>query len=159
MKTIYVIMGVSGSGKTTIGQKISEFFGYNFFDGDDFHPQLNIDKMSNGFQLDDTDRKPWLKAINRHMLNQNQSAIYACSALKEDYRKLLSQDLGSIEFIYLKGNFNQIYNRIGKRENHFMPPHLLKSQFEVLEEPSNVIVVDISQSIDDIINELKRKLK
>jgi carbohydrate kinase (thermoresistant glucokinase family) len=159
MKKIYVIMGVSGSGKSTIGIKISEYFGYDFFDGDDFHPQSNIYKMSKGDQLNDNDREPWLEAINRHMQKQNVSAIYACSALKEDYRKLLSQNLDSIEFIYLKGDFNQIHKRIGKRKNHFMPPHLLKSQFETLEEPSNAIVVDISHSIEDIIQELEQNLR
>lgn len=159
MKKIYVIMGVSGSGKSTIGHKISEYFGFPFFDGDDFHPETNIKKMSSGLQLNDDDREPWLKAINQHMVRQNNTTIYACSALKKKYRIALSKNLEHIKFIYLKGDFDLIYARVGQRKDHFMPPELLQSQFNNLEEPSNAITVDISMPLDHILNDLKKELK
>jgi len=159
MKKIYVIMGVSGCGKSTIGERIADFFNYNFHDGDDFHPQANIDKMSTGNQLTDNDREPWLKAINNHMKEQKSTSLYACSSLKEKYRIILSENIESIDFIYLKGSFELIYNRISKRKNHFMTTELLQSQFDTLEEPKGAIEIDIRNSVEDIIENLKFKLK
>lgn len=140
-------MGVSGSGKSTIGKLLSNALHVPFFDGDDYHPESNIEKMTKGIPLDDNDRKGWLQAINLLALkNYKTGAIIACSALKKSYRTILKKKIEEqTEFIYLKGTFNEISKRLIKRKGHFMPMDLLKSQFETLEEPKNAIIVSIGQ--------------
>jgi len=149
-------MGVSGCGKSTIGRALSEALRVPFYDGDDFHPQANLDKMADGQPLDDGDRQPWLHAIQAFAKNElsNGSVIIACSALKETYRKVLRKDVASnAVFIHLRGSFDVIEARM-KARNHFMPATLLQSQFDALEVPQNAISVDINKSIDNIVKDI-----
>lgn len=154
-------MGVSGVGKSTIGQLLSNELGIPFFDGDDFHPQENITKMSNGIPLNDDDRQGWLETLNKLAKTelQTNSCIIVCSALKQKYRDILNQDInGKTKWIYLKGSFNQIKERLEMRSGHFMSAQLLKSQFETLEAPKNTIDIDISLTPSEIIKTLKNIL-
>ena len=140
-------MGVSGSGKTTIGSLLSTKTGYAFYDADSFHPSENINKMKAGQQLTDLDRLPWLNNIHTFVLDQikNHSIIIACSALKEAYRKILGGQLeNQCSWVFLKGDFKTIRNRMEKRTDHFMPVDLLKSQFDILEMPVGSIEVPVT---------------
>ncbi len=141
---VLIIMGVSGSGKTTVGRMLAELTGLPFSDADDFHSSHNIDKMKQSIPLTDADRKPWLDALARHIseLNRAGGGVLACSALKEEYRVTLSRDGSeSVLFVYLKGSKSAIRGRMSLRKGHFMQPGLLDSQFETLEEPSNALTV------------------
>ena len=156
-KTI-VLMGVSGSGKTTIGRALSQTLGYSFFDADDFHPQKNIDKMSSGLSLKDQDRLPWISRLNDLLCQkQDQGLTLACSALKESYRQRLSEGL-EINWFYLKGSYKMILQRLENRSHQFMPHELLKSQFDTLEEPDYAIAIDIDKPIEKIIEHIKNHL-
>ena len=140
-------MGVSGVGKSTIGNLLSKELNIPFFDGDDYHPQENLLKMSNGIALNDDDRLGWLQTLNKLAINElnKNSCVIVCSALKESYRTILNKNIKSqTKWIFLHGTFNQIKERINQREGHFMSSDLLKSQFETLEEPRNSINIDIS---------------
>ncbi len=154
---IYLIMGVSGSGKTTIGQALSQKLGYTFYDADDFHPPENIAKMSQGIPLNDSDRLPWLLAIktviNKHEQLQ-KDAIITCSALKKSYRDLLQENTRDIIWIYLKGSYESILKRLQEREEHFMKENMLMSQFKTLEEPENAVIIDINSSVEEIVQEI-----
>jgi len=154
-------MGVSGSGKTTVGEILAEELAIPFIDADDLHPPSNIDKMSEGTPLDDNDRAPWLKAVNTVAVRHSSTGcVIACSALKEDYRLTLSEDIDSqVVWVYLKGTFDQIFERMKNRKNHFMEAGMLQSQFETLEEPKNAIVVDISKSLEDVKSTIKSHLE
>ncbi|QLE02510.1 gluconokinase [Galbibacter sp. BG1] len=153
-----IIMGVSGSGKTTIGKLLSERTNIQFRDGDNFHPPENIQKMAAGEPLDDNDRLGWLKTINsycKQQVEEGKSCIIACSALKSSYRKILRKDIEkNIEFVYLMGDFQLIETRLSGRESHFMPISLLKSQFDTLQPPSHAIVVDIADTPKEIVDEI-----
>lgn len=150
-------MGVSGSGKTTIGKALSQELGYPFYDGDDFHPPENIAKMSQGIPLNNSDRIPWLLAI-KSVINEHQQlqtdAIITCSALKQSYRDLLAENSTDIIFIYLKGSYETILQRLQHRSNHFMKENMLLSQFQTLEEPKNALIIDVNLSIEGIIKEI-----
>ncbi len=152
---IIYVMGVSGSGKSTIGNLLAQRLGYAIFDGDDYHPDANITKMANGEALNDSDRKGWLRRLNEIAIeNQTKGAVIVCSALKEVYREQLVKNLTEIhQFLYLKGDIPAIYERISKRENHFMPKELLLSQFETLEEPDNAICISIINTPEQIVHE------
>ncbi len=146
-------MGVSGSGKTTIGKLLSERLAWPFFDADDFHPPENIEKMGRGLSLDDCDRQSWLRALRQLLetLQQSQtSAIVTCSALKASYRQFLQEGIIGLHWIYLKGSYQQIRDRLQQRQSHFMQASLLSSQFAILEEPEDAIAIDISQSPEAI---------
>jgi gluconokinase len=159
---IIILMGVSGSGKTTIGSLLAQDLGWPFYDGDDFHPQANINKMRQGIPLTDEDRDSWLTALRHHidtLLANRQSAVLACSALKQAYRDRLGGDRPAVRFIYLKGDYALIRQRLQKRQGHFMPADLLKSQFATLEVPEDVLAIDISRTPEVIVNSIKRALE
>jgi gluconokinase len=139
-------MGVTGSGKTTIGRLLGDDVGWKYFDADDFHPAANIEKMRHGAPLNDADRKPWLRRLREVIsdcLKTNETAIIACSALKESYRKLLLMD-ERVQLVYLRGSFELIKQRLSERSGHYMNPVLLESQFDTLEEPFDCLQIDVS---------------
>ncbi|MGF1589803.1 MAG: gluconokinase [Pleurocapsa sp.] len=157
----YIIMGVSGTGKSTIGKLLSNRTGWAFYDADDFHPQANIDKMNLGIPLTDSDRLPWLEKLQQLItdtLNSKHYAILACSALKTQYREILSHNHPEVVFIYLRGNYEFIQSRVKQRIGHFMNPNLLLSQFDTLEEPQDALVIDVSLApemiVEQILNEI-----
>ena len=154
-------MGVSGVGKSTIGNLLAATLNIPFFDGDDYHPESNILKMSKGEALNDIDRLGWLQTLNKLALKHttNNGCVIVCSALKEKYRDILSVNIQEyLKWIFLHGTFNQITERINNREGHFMSSNLLKSQFDILEEPKNAIKVDISLTPNNIIEMIKKEL-
>lgn len=160
--SIVYVMGVSGSGKTTIAHKLSAATGIPFFDGDDFHPPANKEKMKAGQPLNDTDRKDWLLALNELARSQSQQngAIIACSALKEKYRKILSEKIEApVYWVLLQGSFELIQQRMESRKDHFMPPALLQSQFDTLEAPADATVVDIKNDPEEIVADILRQIK
>ena len=142
-------MGVSGSGKTTVGGLLAARLGWPFFDADEFHPQANIAKMARGTPLTDKDRQPWLQAIRAKMdalEAQGRSAVLSSSALKQAYREVLLKDNDEVRLVYLKGSYDLLKDRLEAREQHFFKPELLASQFEALEEPQNALVVTVDKS-------------
>jgi len=154
---IYIIMGVSGSGKTTVGILLSERTGLPFFDGDDFHSVANKEKMQAGIALTDEDRLAWLNTLHNLALtqSQNQGAIIACSALKEKYRAILGQELiESIHWIVLKGGYQLIHERMMRRKDHYMPAGLLQSQFEAMEYPDYGQIIDINDSPETMVDKI-----
>ncbi|SOE23601.1 6-phosphogluconate dehydrogenase [Spirosomataceae bacterium TFI 002] len=161
---ILYVMGVSGSGKSTIGNLLSEKLNIAFYDGDNFHPEANVYKMSQSIPLTDEDRKGWLEALNfkaKELQNDGESGIFACSALKDSYRKVLSLGLKEVHFIHLDGSKELIKQRLQARKGHFMPPNLLDSQFETLEPINTGIRTSIEDSpaviIEKIVKELEKK--
>lgn len=154
-------MGVSGCGKSTIAKLISDEMSIPYFDGDDFHPEQNVAKMTNGQPLNDEDRQGWLETLNRLAKNQlkTNSCIIVCSALKETYRNTLSNTIeNQVKWIHLTGDFDLISERLNNRQGHFMTSQLLQSQFDTLETPRNAIQVDISSSPQDIVKHIKNDL-
>ena len=146
---ILVLMGVCGSGKTTVGEVLAQELAWPFFDADDFHPEANVAKMASGQPLTDADRWPWLDGIAdemRRVLARGGHAVLACSALKDAYRSRL-QRAGDVRIVYLKGDQLTIATRLAQRHHKYMPASLLPSQFAALEEPADALVVDIRQSI------------
>lgn len=148
----YVVMGVSGCGKSTVGQALAEQLGLTFHDGDDLHPTSNISKMAQGDPLTDADRHPWLLAVAQAL---KPGMVVACSALRKSYRDLLRDNASSpVMFVYLRGQRATLIRRMSHREGHFMPVHLLDSQIDTLEEPSsaeNCVVVDIEDTTQNIV--------
>lgn len=158
---VIIIIGVSGSGKTTIGRLLSGELGWQYYEGDNFHPPANIEKLKNGVPLDDADRKPWLESLRdliRNCLEQGDSAVVACSALKQRYRDFLLVDERVI-LIYLKGDYELIRERLSKRRGHFLNPNLLDSQFAALEEPKTAMQVDVSVSPAEIVKSIRSALR
>lgn len=157
---IYIIMGVSSSGKTVTGSRLAKKLGLPFYDGDDFHPFENVKKMESGEPLNDEDRLPWLQKLRRNMVQWEQTggAVLACSALKKSYRDILSPAGVPVQFIFLKGSKKLIGKRMAQRDNHFMPESLLDSQFEALEEPEDALAVDISRTPEAIVKDILQQL-
>lgn len=156
-------MGVSGCGKTVIGNLLSKKLKLPFYDGDDFHPEINISKMESGKPLNDEDRLPWLRQLADKMEQldkQGRGAILACSALKKSYRNILRRNPDTdIRFVYLKGDRELIAQRLSEREKHFMPAELLDSQFRALEEPEQAITATINGTPDEIAQEIINHLR
>ncbi len=161
MNNLIVVMGVSGCGKSTIGNSLSQRMEILFIDADDFHPKANIEKMNRGEALTDNDRLPWLQALNSELKRRLKSGgvVLACSALKEDYRKILSDNITTIQWVFLEGSFDLIKKRIEARSNHFMDSTLLQSQFDTLEPPNYGIKVSCEKSPKDITNEIIREMQ
>jgi gluconokinase len=158
---VLVIMGVAGSGKTTIGTLLSYRLGWQFADADDFHPPENVSKMKSGNALTDEDREPWLEALSnaiKNWLSHGKRAVLACSALKETYRERLTVDKQRVAFVYLRGDFTTIEERLSHRKRHFMKAGMLKSQLEALEEPRDALSVDITKSPPEVVDEIVEKL-
>ncbi|MBP7962935.1 MAG: gluconokinase [Caldilineaceae bacterium] len=161
MSQVYVIMGVSGCGKTAVGQALAAALDAPFYDGDDFHPPENVAKMASGVPLNDEDRHPWLISLHdllaKH-LARNESAVLACSALKTKYRDRLRQGNDGVKFVYLDGDFDTIWPRISARSGHYMKADLLQSQFEALEPPDadEALILSVAQPVDAILAQILR---
>jgi len=159
-KGLYVVMGVSGSGKTVIGSALARSLGVEFVEGDDFHPEENVKRMASGIALTDEDRAPWLRSIAarlRAAKDAGTGLVVSCSALKRSYRDLLRTEAGEVRFIFLKGTRALIAGRLATRSGHFMPSSLLDSQFAALEEPGpdeGVWECDVRESPADLVAEL-----
>ena len=157
---IVVVMGVAGAGKTTIGKLLAEQLGWEFVDADDFHSDVNIEKISQGAALDESDREPWLDAIRTAELqrtSQGRDVVLACSALRHAYREKL--EIGpEVRFVYLKGSRELISERLFSRRGHFANPLLLASQFDTLEEPHDAITVAAEKLPEDIVTEIRTRL-
>lgn len=152
-------MGVSGSGKSTIGLALAEKCGGVFLDADDFHPLANIEKMKRGEPLDDTDRAPWLDRLATLLAGSSDPpVILACSALKARYREILSAGRGDVQFVHLSGTPEVIRARLRARPGHFMPESLIDSQFAALETPEGAVSIDIDQPVDAIVSTIIREL-
>ena len=162
---VLVLMGVSGSGKSTTGARLSKLLGWPFRDADSFHPQANIDKMSQGLPLTDEDRQPWLAAIAQWIderLAAGECGIVSCSALKRTYRRIIVGERAGVRLVYLKGNMELIGDRLSRRRNHFMPPALLRSQFDALEEPQGderALSVPISLTPRRVVEAIMQELR
>jgi gluconokinase len=161
---VVVVMGVSGSGKTTVARLLAAKAGWQYQEGDALHPRENVEKMKGGTPLTDADRLPWLNKIAQKIdqwRSQGQSGVVTCSALKRSYRDIIVGDRPEVVLVYLKGSPELIRQRLAERQGHFMPSGLLDSQFAVLEEPSSderPIVVDISAKPEEIASEVVRVL-
>jgi gluconokinase len=157
---IVLVMGPTGSGKTTIGSLFAQQLGWMFADGDSFHSAANIQKMSHGVPLDDADRDPWLKSIHDAMVRwvaEGQNAVLACSALKRTYREKLYNG-PEVRLVYLKGSYDLISRRLASRHGHFAGESILADQFAILEEPENAIVVDVGSSPEEIVAEIRKRI-
>ena len=163
------VMGVSGCGKSTVASMIAEHFSVPFCEADDLHPEANVQKMSAGIPLDDTDRQPWLIAVREQIKQLRQreegadsrGCVVACSALKQSYRDILSGDGLDTVFVHLAGSFELIFERMQQRDSHFMPASLLRSQFEDLEPPQpghTAIELSIDQPAETIASEAIKML-
>jgi gluconokinase len=160
MNRKYVVMGVSGCGKSSIGAALGNALNIPFFDGDDFHPHSNVEKMQNGHPLTDDDRQSWLSTLNELLLD-NDDIVLACSALKPAYRDRLRQGGVTLIFIYLKGDFDTIWSRLKRRENHyFNGAEMLLSQFDTLIEPTyeEALYINIAQKPAAIVEEIVSRL-
>jgi gluconokinase len=162
---VVVVMGVSGSGKTTVAKLLAERSGWQFQEGDTLHPPANVEKMSAGIPLTDADRLPWLRKIAETIDGwraHDQSGVVTCSALKRSYRDIIVGDRPDVRLVYLRGSPDLIRRRMAQRRGHFMPAALLDSQFSTLEEPSpdeNPIVVDIGGRPEEIVGEISERLR
>lgn len=157
---IVVVMGVAGSGKTTVGRMLAETLGCAFLDADSLHPVANIEKMRRGIPLTDADRRPWLAAVHSGISEsfaRGQDLVVACSALKEAYRAVLADGI-PITWIYLKGSKALFRSRLRDREGHFVPVALLDSQFGALEEPAGAVVIDAAKPVDEIVRQILPRL-
>ena len=159
MHKLIILFGVSGSGKSTIGKKLSKDLKFKFIEGDDFHSINNINKMKRRLALNDNDREEWLQALNNKLKDQSINTVLACSALKEKYRKKLIRGLDiNIFWFCLRGEFDLINQRLKKRNNHFFSSSLLQSQYDIIEYPDYCNFIDISESKNKIVELIKLKL-
>jgi gluconokinase len=159
---IILIMGVSGSGKTTIGKLLADSLHWTFSDADAFHSPENVEKMGHGIPLSEADRIPWLQDLQtaiKNWLQENKNVVLACSALKDSYRQFLVVDSDRIKLVYLKGPYDLIQKRLQERQNHYMSDILLDSQFNTLEEPLDTIYIDIAESPQAIVQNIRTVLE
>jgi gluconokinase len=155
---IIVVMGVSGSGKTTIGEKLAGRLGWPFIEGDDYHPRENIAKMAAGIPLDDADRWPWLDRLNE-CLRSERDAVVTCSALKESYRERLLCGISDARLVYLEGSKDLIAARVAGRKHRYMPASLLESQFATLEPPADAIRIDVALPVERSVETIVRAVE
>jgi carbohydrate kinase (thermoresistant glucokinase family) len=158
---IVVVMGVSGAGKTTVGNALAESLGWEFLDADDFHPDANVAKMASGRPLEDADRWPWLERLNAELIAREAKgadAVLACSALKEAYRRKLMANLRAARLVHLLGGFDAISARVQERRHKYMPASLLQSQFDTLEPPANALAVDATLDIPEAVRRIAADL-
>ncbi len=158
---VLIIAGVAGVGKTTVGRLLAIDLGWEFCEGDDFHPPGNLQKMVAGVPLTDQDRWPWLQALKDELgraIREERSLVVACSLLRKSYRKVLINDFDPVRAVFLQAEEHLIQERLSRRDPHFFPRELLQSQLETWEEPEEGIVVDASQAPAEIVRELKKKL-
>jgi 6-phosphogluconate dehydrogenase len=160
MNQVIFVIGVSGSGKSLIGRLLAAQLAVSFIDADDHHPPSNVKKMSKGVPLNDADRAPWLDILNQIAKEQaERGCVIACSALKAAYRKQLMDSIEPItRWVYLKGSYDQIYQRMQSRQGHFMKASMLQSQFDTLEAPRHAIVVDIADTPEKIVEAILSSL-
>ena len=163
LPVIVLLMGPAGSGKTTAGKLLAEQLSWEFADGDDFHPPANIAKMSGGIPLTDEDRLPWLQSIREAIerwLAQGRNVVLACSALKRSYRDLLGlhSNAKDIKLVYLQGTYDLLLERLHSRKGHYMKEQMLLSQLRDLEEPTDAITIDVSNSPEQIVSEIRKRL-
>jgi gluconokinase len=155
-------MGVSGSGKTTVGELLARQLGWRLLDADDHHPPENVEKMRAGTPLTDADRWPWLDRLNR-LLREHQAAgepvVLGCSALRQVYRERLAQGLNEVRWVHLKGSFELIASRLAARKHRYMPSSLLRSQFDTLEEPADALAVNIADQAEALARRIAEALK
>ncbi|MDZ8031711.1 MULTISPECIES: gluconokinase [unclassified Nostoc] len=159
---IIIVMGVSGSGKTTIGKLLANSLEWEFSDADTFHSPENVEKMRRGIPLSEEDRIPWLQDLQtaiKHWLQENKNVVLACSALKNSYRQFLVVDSDRIKLVYLKGSYELIQMRLKKRSNHYMSEKLLNSQFYTLEEPVDTLSMDVAQPPQIIVQNIRTALE
>jgi gluconokinase len=157
---VIVVMGVTGSGKTTVGSLLAARLGWQFADADEFHSAANKAKMHQGIPLTDADRAPWLAAMHQQIaqwIAEKRNVVLACSALKQSYRQQLWTG-PEVKFVYLRGSYKLIAERLRARVGHFADEHILAGQFTDLEEPSDATVVDITPAPDQIVDEICRRL-
>lgn len=158
---IYIVMGVSGCGKSTVGQLLGDKLSIPFYDADDYHFPENIKKMESGIPLTDAERQPWLTLLadKIKLWEATGGAVLACSALKQIYRDLLSSTTtGVVKFVYLKGDKALLHSRLTSRESHFMPDTLLDSQLQTLESPVDAITISIEYSLNEIISQILKEV-
>ena len=158
---IILLMGVAGSGKTTIGRQLATELQWPYYEADDFHSATNKEKMGRGVPLDDDDRAPWLASIHQAMAEcvaNNRSAVFSCSALKEKYRQLLAHDLPALTLVYLAGERTLLAQRIAGRTGHYMKPGMLESQLATLEAPADALTIDIAHAPAEIVAQIRRAL-
>lgn len=157
---IILIMGVAGSGKTTIGRRLAAELGWPYHEADDFHSAANKDKMARGIPLDDYDRAPWLSAIRAAMeecLAAGKSAVFTCSGLKEKYRRVLMDGAPGVSLVYLACDFETSLARVGRRQGHYMKAEMVKSQFDALEVPTGVFSIDTRLPPEKILAGIRRE--
>jgi gluconokinase len=157
---LVLVMGVTGSGKTTVGKLLAQRLNFNFLDADDFHSAANREKMHNGVPLTDADRAPWLATLHDELLrasNVGKSVVLACSALKQEYRNTLSARL-DLKIIFLRGTIDQLHRNLATRKNHFAGESLVPSQLDTLEAPTGVIVEDIAATPEKIVEDICARL-
>ncbi len=150
-------MGVSGSGKTSVGKALAQSLRWDFYDADDFHPPENVAKMGSGIPLDDSDRTSWLASLYELIsssLKADRPGVLACSTLKERYRQQLIDDHADVQLVYLKGSYDLIWSRMAVRKEHYMQPEMLQSQFDALEEPTNALTINISIPVKKILSKI-----
>lgn len=158
---VIIVMGVTGVGKTTVGQRLASVLGWQFHDADDFHPEANKIKMHAGVPLTDEDRWPWLQALRAQIeqhLREGTGAVVACSALKGVYREALAGGLRDVRLVHLTGDRHVLEDRLGARRDHFMNPALLDSQLATLEPPSDALNVDFALDVDEQVAAIRRGL-